>query len=400
MTPQTGETTVILPQPQKVKAEQSREQFCVGVLKEDLKKEKRVALTPMGVSILTTKGFKVYVETGSGLGANYDDDAYRNAGAEIVSYQKLIHSANILVKVLPLGISDLQTIPANKIIFSALNPNTLHREVVQLMLLKNHTGIAYEFYTDQSGINPFLHLMNEITGSTAVLIAAELLSNERGGKGVMLGGVTGLTPSEIIVLGTDTAAEYAVRVALGLGAIVKVFDDDLGGLLRFKELFGQQLYTSTLNYMVLHKAFRSADVVINAREKKIHEDSYIIDNDLVKAMKDGAIIIDTKIDVGSIISTSRPTTLENPVYEKYGVIHYCVPNLPSRVSRTASMAISDVLTPVLLRLLENRSILPLLKSNAALRKATYTYLGMLTNTVLAKRFKLDARDLNLILPLF
>ncbi len=152
--------------------------------------------------------------------------------------------------------------------------------------------------------------------------------------------------------------------------------------------------------MILHKALQSADVVINAREKKIHEDSYIIDNDLVKAMKSGAIIIDTKIDVGSIISTSRPTTLERPIYEKYGVIHYCVPNLPSRVSRTASMAISDVLTPVLLRLLEHRSILPLLKSNAGLRKATYTYLGMLTNTVLAKRFKLDARDLNLILPLF
>ncbi len=392
--------TILIPQPKEALVTNSKRNFTISVLKENMTDEKRVALTPVGVQTLVQEGATVYVVSGSGNGANYSDEDYRKAGAKIVDFQQAIKAGQVLVKVSPFTNDQIQQLPTNKILFSALHPNTQIRENFELLMQKNITGIAYEFYEDENGLNPFVHLMNEITGSTSVMLAAELLSNIRGGKGIMLGGLTGITPSEIIVLGTDTAAQYAVRIALGLGSAVKVFDDDLHGLLRLKQLFGQQLFTSTFNRQVLWKSFQSADVVINSKARNIDEEPFIIEQDLVKVMKNGSVIIDLKIDVGSIVETSKPTTFDSPIYEKFGVIHYCVPNIPSRVSRTASIAISNVLTPILKELCQVGDILPLLKKYVALRNATYTYLGMLTNVHIANRFKLNARDLNLLLALF
>ncbi len=400
MISQVDEVVSLEPQPKLKETGQQKSGLAVAVLKENMNDEKRVALTPVGVSTLVEQGHRVYVVSGSGLGANYDDEAFRKAGARIVDYKTAINQADILVKISPLTYQEIEQLPNNKIIFSALHPNTLERKTLELMMHKQITGIAYEYFSENDGLNPFTHLMNEIIGSTSVFIAAELLSNIRGGKGIMLGGITGITPSEIIVLGTDTAAEYAIRIALGLGSVIKVFDDDLSGLIRFKQLFGQQLFTSTFNYQVLLKNFQTADVVINSKARKVGEEPFIITEDLVKVMKAGSVIVDLKIDVGSIIETSRPTNFDNPTFVKYDVIHYCVPNIPSRVARTASIAISNVLTPLLGELCKMRDIMPLLKKYTALRRATYTYLGMLTNFDLAQRFKLDARDLNLILALF
>ena len=400
MTQQTDNKAVYVPKPKLQQVYEHQKKYVVSVLKENQKDEKRVALTPVGVSALTSKGYEVYVVSGSGLGANYDDEDYRKVGAKVVNSHEAIKNGNVLVKVSPFTYEELKQLPNGKILFSALHPNTQTRENIELMLKKNLTAVAYEFFEDENGLNPFVYLMNEITGSTSVMIASELLSNTRGGKGIMLGGLTGVTPSEIIILGSDTAAEYAVRIALGLGSAVKVFDDDLNGLLRLKQLFGQQLFTSTFNHQVLWKYLQSADVVINSKSRNVGEEPFIIDQSMVKIMKTGSVIIDLKIDYGSIIETSKPTNFDNPIYEKFGVIHYCVPNIPSRVSRTASIAISNVLSPLLKELCEVHNILPLLKKYSALRNATYIYLGMLTNVHLGTQFKLDTKDLNILLALF
>ncbi len=388
-----------VPQPQPEKVEDKNQSFSVGVLKEQNKDEKRVPLTPYAVDQLVSAGFNVYFESGGGLGANYSDEDYRTSGAKVVDRKTVLDNADILVKVGPLTYEEIEKLPRNKVLFSALHPNTQTRENIELLLKKNITAVAYEFYEDSSGMQPFMFLMNQIVGSTSVMIAAELLSNSRGGKGVMLGGITGLMPTTVMVLGTDTAAEYAVRIAMGLGAYVKVFDDDLAGLVRMERLFGQDLFTSSFNRKTLFKTIQTADVIINSKIKR-HDQPFIITDDLVRMMRKGSVIVDMKIDTGSIIETARPTSFDNPVYLVHDVIHYCVPNIPSRVARTASIAISDVLTPILKKICQHRSILPVLKQSYSLRKGTYAFLGMLTNTYLAERFGMDAKDLNLLVALF
>ncbi len=388
-----------VPQPQLQTIDDGTKKMTVGVLKESNKDEKRVPLTPYAVQTLINDGHRVVMEKGCGLGANYSDEDFRKAGAQVVTHKTVLNQADILVKIGPLTINEIRELPSGKIIFSALHPNTQTKENIELLLRKNTTAIAYEFYEDQNGMNPFTYLMNEIIGSTSVMIAAELLSNVRGGKGIMLGGLTGLTPSTVMILGTDTAAEYAIRMALGLGAYVKIFDDDLSGLLRMKQLFGQHLFTSSFNRKTLFKAIKTADVIINSKIKR-HDEPFIIAEQLVQLMRKGSVIVDMKIDSGSIIETSKPTNFDNPTYEIYDVIHFCVPNIPSRVARTASFAISDVLTPILMEICNEGGILPLLKKSSSLRNGTYAFLGMLTNIQLAERFNMDAKDLNLLVALF
>ncbi len=388
-----------IPQPKLQEVDEHLKIMTVGVLKERSRDEKRVPLTPYAIQTLINAGHKVIIETGSGVGANYSDEDFRASGARVLSREEVLSKADILVKIGPLTLDEIRELPNNKILFSALHPNTQTRENIELLLEKNITAIAYEFYADQKGMNPFSYLMSEIIGSTSVMIAAELLTNVRGGKGVMLGGLTGLTPSTIMVLGTDTAAEYAIRMALGLGAYVKVFDDDLGGLLKMEQLFGQHLFTSSFNRKTLYKSIQTTDVIINSKVKR-HDQPFIITEEMVKLMRKGSVIVDMKIDSGSIIETARPTTFDNPTYVVHDVIHFCVPNIPSRVARTASIAISDVLTPILMQICNEGGILPLLKKSVSLRNGTYAFLGMLTNTQLAERFDMDAKDLNLLVALF
>jgi alanine dehydrogenase len=258
--------------------------------------------------------------------------------------------------------------------------------------------VAYEFYSDRDGNNPFLFLMDEIMGSSSVMIASELLTNTAGGKGIMLGGLTGVSATEVIVIGTDLAAEYAVKVAKSLGATVKVFDRDLSGLWRMENKFGTDLFTSTLNYKMLEKSLASADVLINTKTRHSDEE-YIITAEMVKRMKHGAIIVDIRTDVGSVIETSRPTTFEHPMYEKYGVIHYCVPNIPSRVAKTASIAISNVLTQILLEICRAGNFYTVLRRSDSLRNGVYTFLGKLTNSFLAEKFHIEAKNIDLLLAL-
>ena len=372
----------------------------IGLLKEKEKDEKRVALTPQDVELIVKSGFEVLVEEGAGEGAKFLDLQYSEAGAKIIeNVEKILKDSHIIVKISPLTDDEILKISTDAIVISALNLSTQSRQKILKMQKKKLTALAYEFFEDQSGFNPFLHSIGEIIGTSAVMIASEMLTTTAGGRGIMLGGITGLPPTNIIVLGTDIAAEYAVRIAMGLGANVKVFDRTMHNLIRFRNIFGQNLYTSTFNYGNLRKELESTDVVINSlvRQQNNH---FIINEDFIQAMKEGAIIIDLKVDQGSIVETARITNFEKPTYTIYGVTHYCVPNMASRVAHSSSTAISNLLTDFLIEILQQHSIIPFLQYETSIRQATYMFKGVITNNFVAEKFDFKYTDINFIVHIF
>lgn len=372
----------------------------VGVLKEKSRDEKRVALTPQDVELIVRSKFTVLVEKNAGIGANYSDLDYSELGAKIIeSNEELLRKSHIVCKIAPLDESEINMISPGSIIISALNMSTQSRRTLLIMQKKKVTALAYEFFEDSSGFNPFTHSIGEIIGTSAVMIASEMLTSTSGGRGIMFGGITGLPPTNIVVIGTDIAAEYVIRIAMSLGANVKVFDNSLQKLIRFRNIFGQNLYTSPLNYANLRKEFESADVVVNSivRKKNTH---FTITDTLVNSMKKGAIIIDLKVDQGSIVETSKVTSFDSPTYVYSDVIHYCVPNLASRVAKSSSIVISNLLSDFLLEILHQGSIIPFLQYQSNIKNATYMFKGVVTNRIVAETFDLKYTDLNFIVHVF
>ena len=396
---QTQTEEILQTQPQLVEKEKNNKRITIGVPREMNKLEKRVPLTPLAVSEMVSLGHKIIIETGAGKGANYTDNDYRNAGARISNTKKDVFKSEYIAKVAPFLSKDIEFLHNEQTIFSALHISAQSKDNIQQLVNKNITAIAFEYFKDANNFNPFVHLMSEISGSTSVMIAAELLSNVSGGKGVMLGGLTGIAPTEIVIIGTGTSTEYATRIAMGLGATVKVFDNSISELISIQKNLGRNIFTSTLNHKVLAKALLSADVVINTKEKE-YETGYIITNQMVKSMKPDTVIIDLKIDYGSVIETSKITSLEKPTYREHDVIHYCVPNIASRVARTASIAISNILSPLLKQIINSNGIISYMKENSGLRNGTYILKGILTNPSLGNEFDLSSKDINLLMAAF
>lgn len=385
---------------QEVRRIPQNKKLFIGLPAENNSEEKRVVLTPEDVKTITNLGFQIIVEQGIGVEANFSDLAYSESGAKIVDNKKDVFShADIIVKISPLSNEEIDLIQPNKILISALHLSTQTPQKIEKLRKKKITAISFEFFNDENGFNPFLHVIGEIIGSSSVMIAAELMSNTFGGKGLMLGGLTGLEPTEIVVLGTDISSQYAVRIALGLGANVKVFDSSIKNLIRFHNLFGQYLYTSSLTSVALQKSLKTADVIINTLERKPKQD-FIITKKILKKMKSGAVIVDLKIDTGSIIESSKITSFKNPTFTKSDIIHYCVPNIASRVARTSSVAISNILTPYLVDILNYGGIMPFIQENKSCRNGTYLLKGILTNRTIAEKFKMDFTDINLIIHVF
>lgn len=390
----------IEPKAQKVKLQKKRRPLSIGIPKETSVDEKRVPLTPDDIIAIKNAGFDVLIEKGAGLKSNFTDLEYSEAGAKIVNKRQKIYSdAFIIVKISPLTLEEIELISPEKIVFSALNLSTQSSIRLRKLQEKKITAIAYELYNDEYDFNPFLHVIGQINGSSAIMIASELLSNSTGGKGVMLGGLTGMPPTEIVVLGTSISAEYAIRIALGLGATVKVFDNSMANFIKFHNTFGQHLFTSTITYSHIKKAVSTADVIINTLDKKPGK-SFLITEEMLFSMKEGSVIIDLKIDSGSIVETSEITTFDNPTFIKHGVIHYCVPNLASRVAQTSSTAISNLLSNILLKILEQGSIIPLLQFDYELRNAAYLFKGISTNRLVSNTLNLNYTDINLIIHVF
>jgi len=386
--------------PKEILMQQKNKKTKIGIPAEIIVDEKRIALIPDDVATLVEMDVEVYVESNAGEGANYSDLEYSEAGAVITTDKNLIFTqCDIIIKIAPLSDSEIDLLGTNKILISALHLSTLKADNIKKLQEKRTTALAYELFNDSNNFNPFLHIIGEIIGSSSVMIAAELMSNVYGGNGLMLGGLTGLPPAEVIILGTEISAKYAIRIATGLGANIKVFDYSIEKLIDFHNTFGQHLYTSILNYKTLSKSLSTADVVINTLERQPHQE-YVLPLELLTYMKTGSVIIDLKVDSGSVIESSHITTFENPTFVKSGVIHYCVPNMASRVSRTSSVGISNLLLPFLLNILNSGSIIHTIQNSISCRNSTYLLKGVLTEKTIANTFKFDFTDINLIIHIF
>ena len=387
----------LMPQEEVLEVYQKSNKYSIGILKESDENEKRIALSPIGVEILTNNGFEVYVEENAGEGANFNNLQYSEAGAFIVKKDEVFR-ANVILKISLFTNEEIELLNSNHIIFSTVNINELEEQYIQKLRQKKLTAISYELLKDKHDTHPIVQSMSEIAGSTSVLIAAELLSSNNNGKGEMLGGVSGVKPTEVVVIGAGTAGEFAASTALGLGADVKIFDTSVNRLRNIQKNLGQKLFTSVLIDKLLYKSLLTADVVIAALRNK--PESAIVPEEVVKRMKNNSVIIDLSIDNGGFFETSKLTNHKKPIYTKYGVIHYCVPNIPSRVARTASYAISNILTPLLKDILDASNIKISIKTDAGLQNGIYLYQGILTCSTIGEEFNIPYKDINLLSAAF
>jgi len=362
--------------------------------------EKRIALSPEAVHQLVETDNEVVVQKGAGAGANYSDKDYSENGALITESPARVYGSDVVIKVAPFTARQTEYLKGNQVVMSYLNVLKLSEEALAGLIRKKVTAIAFEKIRDSGGTMPVIESMSEISGVTAIMLASDYLSNLHGGKGVMLGGITGITPTEVVILGANTAGEYAARAALGLGAQVKIFDKSLQQLRKFETLIGQRLQTSVFHPQVLKKALRSADVLIGAIELEDLKPWYYVTEEMVRTMKNKAVIIDLSIDRGGCIETTECRALRDPVYEKHGVIHFSAWNLPSRVARTASMALSNIFAPLLQNMADSGGITQLFKNDPGLRSSAYLYNGILTNETLGQKFNILSKDLDLLLSAF
>jgi alanine dehydrogenase len=393
-------STTFMPKEEQLETAVRHKKISIGIPSDKKNDEKRVALTPEAVNLLVENENEVILQKGAGAGANYSDKDYAENGAIITDSPARVFSADAVIKVAPFTLQEVEYLKGNQIVMSFLNVLQLSEETLGKLIRKKVTAIALEKIRDSNGVMPVMESMSEISGVTSVLIASDYLSNHHGGKGVLLGGITGVTPTEVVIIGANTAGEYAARAALGLGSVVKIFDPSLHNLRRFQNLINQRLQTSVFHPQVLKKALKSADVLIGAIELENLRPWYYITEDMVKSMKKGAVIIDLSIDRGGCIETTECRALRDPVYEKHGVIHFSAWNLPSRVARTASIALSNIFNPLFQNIAEAGGIIQLLKNDRGIRNGVYLFNGILTNETLGQKFGAMSKDLDLLISAF
>ena len=391
----------LLPQEEMLEVGTIKHNMVIGIPKEDPKRESRVPLTPEAVEILIGNGHEVILEAGAGSAANYPDNQYAESGALITESRADVFQAEIVLMINPPDVKDIDMMKERLTLISYFQVKTSKdRTYLDKLVQKRITAISLERIRDEHNCYPLIRSMSSIAGNTAILIAGEYLSNTRGGKGVMLGGITGITPTEVVILGAGTVAEFAVRAAIGLGASVKVFDESVQRLRRLQTAVGSHIPTSIFHPKVIEKALKSADVVIGAVRNDEDKPTFFITEEMVMGMKKGSVIVDISIDSGGCVATSEPRTQQDPSFTKHGVIHYCVPNIPSRVARTASIATSNVVSPMLKNLGLHGGITQSLKGDAGFRHGVYLYNGILTNEVLGHRFGLPSKDIDLLMAAF
>lgn len=387
---------ILTPKEEMVEIPRKKSDLYIGIPRETAFQEHRVALVPEAVQLLVNNGSRVVVETNAGKDSRIDDNAYSEAGAEIAYDREKVFEADIIVKVAPPTDEEIGMMKQKQILVSALQLSVQPKDTLQKLMDKKVSAIAWDFVKDETGIYPIVRAMSEIAGNTAMLIAAEYMSNMNDGTGIMLGGISGVAPSEVVIIGAGTAGEFAARGALGLGANVKVFDNTIYRLRRLQNDLGTRLYTSVIQPQVLEDAIISADVVVGALRGRGGRAPCVLTEDMVRKMKTGSVIIDISIDQGGCCETSRVTSHTNPVFRKYGVVHYCVPNIASRVSRTASVALSNIFAPILLDMAEEGGCANLIRKDQGFRHGVYMYNGTLTNEILGLAFNLPYKDIHLL----
>jgi len=387
----------LIPQEEKLELKKQAKSLFIGVPKEITFQESRIAIVPDAVQLLVSRGHEVYIESNAGAGANFSDEEYSEAGAKIIYDTKEIYKADVILKVEPPTLDEIDLMKGRQTLISALQITTRSKSFIEKLAKKKINCLAYEFIQDDSGMMPLIRSMSEIAGNTSVLIASEYLSNVNLGKGLLFGGIAGVTPTEVVIIGAGTVGEFAARSALGLGASVKVFDNSLTKLRRLQNDINIRVFTSIIQPKVLEKALRRADVVIGALCSYDKRTPCVVSKQMVSQMKEGSVIIDVSIDQGGCFETSKITNHAKPTFNKYGVIHYCVPNIPSRVARTASYSMSNLLTPIILKAGDFGGLDNVIVSDVGLRQGVYICHGMVTNKMVGKWFKLDYKEIDLII---
>jgi alanine dehydrogenase len=391
--------TLMLPKEEMLEIQRKEKKIVIGIPSDLSKVEYRVPLTPQAVEMLVAHGHEIHIETQAGRHASYSDNEYREAGAKVMEKKEEILQCDIIVRVSPFDVQEIEMLPGNQVIISNMQVQSHCRETIDKLMQKKVTCVAYEYLENDDGYLPFVHQMSQISGIAAITIASEYLSTSRGGKGVLFGDVTGITPAELVIIGSGTAAEFAARSALGLGIVVKVFDSSVDELSKMEEKLGQRIFTSVFYPRVLKKALLSADVVIGAMPFN-SAPKFRVAEELVENMKEGAVIIDLNISQGGCFETSQLTDLKNPVFRKHGVIHYCVPNIPSLVARTASISLSNILIPKLLTISESGGVDHYIKISKGFRKGVYLFHGILTNLDIGHHLNLPVKDIELLMAAF
>ena len=387
----------LMPKEEMLEVKPNFKQLQIGIPKESSFQENRVSLTPDSVGLLVANGHSVIIEQGAGEAANFSDKQYADKGAEIAFSKDDVFKAMFILKIEPPTKSELELMHKGQELISAVQMSTQSAEYFKTINKKNITAFGFEFIKDNQDKLPIVRSMSEIAGSTSLLIAGEYLSNVNNGKGLMLGGISGIMPTNVVVIGAGTVGEYACRTAMGLGSSVIVFDNSVSKLRRLQNNINQRVSTSSIQPKALMKALRRADVVISALRIGDGRVPCIVSEEMVQQMKKGAVVIDVSIDQGGSFETSEVTTHKKPTFIKHDVVHYCVPNIASRVSRTASMAISNILTPILLRISEEGGVENTIRKHECLRNGIYAYKGSNTNEVLSRNFKIPFKDLELIM---
>jgi alanine dehydrogenase len=390
----------LMPKEEMLEVQRQRSALTIGIPREVVFQERRVGLVPEAVNLLVQNGHSVFVETNAGAGSRFHDHEYSEAGAQIAFSEKEVYQSDIILKVAPPTDEEIELMKEKQVIFSALHLSNREASFFRNLIRKKITAIAHENIQDHFGSFPVRRTISEIVGNASIMLAARYLSDPDFGKGNMLGGFSGISPTEVIIIGAGTVAENAARVALGMGATVKVFDDSIYRLRRLQVNIQHRIFTSIIQPKVLMNALRTADIVIGAIHSIQGHTPVIVTEEMVKGMKPGAVIIDVSIDQGGCVETSRITTHQNPVFKKYDIIHYCVPNIASQVPHTASYALSNFFTPVMLSIGDAGGIDNFIREDRGITKGVYVFKGILTSKPISDIFNLPFQDIDLLLAAF
>ncbi|MCB2222190.1 MAG: alanine dehydrogenase [Bacteroidetes bacterium] len=390
----------LLPQEETLDVNTHQKSITIGVPTESSFQECRLPLVPQAVGLLVANGHKVIIENNAGRSAHFKNEDFSEVGARIVYSKDEVFKADIILKVAPLSFEEIEMLNARQTILSSLHITGQKREYFEKLMSKRMTALAFELIKDKTASFPVIRSMSELVGTASIFIANAYLSDQKYGKGIILGGFPGITPTEVVILGAGTVAEYAARAALGVGAIVKVFDNSIYKLRRLQDTLNNRIFTSIIQPRVLLKALQTADVAIGAVHSREGMTPCIVTEDMVENMKEGAVIIDVSIDQGGCFETSKITNHNEPVFKKMGVTHYCVPNIASSIPHTASYAFSNFFTPILLRIGEVGGIENMLKLDYGLRQGAYLFNGTLTKSYIGDYFTLPYQDIELLIAAY
>ena len=364
----------------------------IGILSEQGFSENRVCLTPAGAHALVLAGHRVFVEAGAGAAAKFTDEEYQKTGATILyDREEVFGRSDLLMKVSPLRPAETSLLRESQTVMAFHHLAASSREMVESLRRRGVTLIGYEVIEDLQSDLPILHAMSEIAGQLAVHVAAHHLETRSGGRGILLGGGTGIPPAHVVILGAGVVGLWAGRTAVGNGAQVTIFDTSLAALRRAEEFLARRAVTEVADARSVGRAAAFADVLIGAVLVRGDRTPHIVTRSMIEGMKPGSVVIDVSIDQGGCIETSRPTRLTDPVFIESDVIHYAVPNMTSAVARTASLAMTHAAMPYVFAL-AHKGVVLALKDDRGLAAGLYMYRGELAHTAVARAFSMGCRS--------